>query len=628
MSTSLDSRNLVMNLPITRRDFLNGASVAIGAALLPGCGTRGEPPSALADMYYPPAATGMRGAHPGSFEIAHAAVQGERWFAGAPSEHYDLVVVGAGISGLAAAYIYRRDIDPAARILVLDNHDDFGGHAKRNEFAYNDRTFIGYGGTMLIEAPQTYPEVSMQVLRELGIDTRRRAEFHHDALFASYGAGPAVFLDKETFGADFLATGSFGYSEAMRHAPLSAEGRQQLERLYADEDDYLAGMSPEERREVLETHSWRDYLAAFGGFGEEILTYVQKWPHGVWAIGADALPAWMAWREAYPGFAGMDIGRGELHGEDVEYFRFPDGNATIARLLVQKLVPDVAPGEAMEDIVTAPFDYATLDRPGNPVRIRLNSTVVDLRHRDGRLDADVDITCVEGGEPRKVSAGKVVFAAYHAMLPHICRDVAPEQSEALGASVRSPLVYTNVLIRNWKSLAELGIQRAYCPGSFFQTVMFTHAVSFGDYRFSMSPDEPVILHLNHVPLEPGLPAAEQFRAGRRRLLETPFATFEHHVRDQLGRMLGSGGFNPADDILGITVNRWPHGYAYSTDPASGDVAWWPEWWPHDRIPWVDAREPIGNIVIAGTDAASNAMTESAIEEAHRSVQLLGGGFTA
>ena len=620
--TSSRDRRLGMDRQISRRDFLNGVSVAIGASLLPGCGLRGDPAAEITKHYYPPASTGMRGAHPGSFEVAHAAAQGKRWTPGPASEHYDLVIVGAGISGLTAAYIYRRDIDPAARILVLDNHDDFGGHAKRNEFTYDGRTFIGYGGTMLIEAPKTYPDVSMQVLRELGIDTGRRAEFHHDDLFASHGAGPCSFFDEETFGADYLATGSLGYSEAFEDAPLSAEGKQQLERLFADQEDYLAGMSPEERRGVLEAHSWREFLEKYGGFGDEVTTFVQKWPHGVWSIGADGLPAWMAWLQGYPGFAGMDIGRGEVHEEEAEYFRFPDGNATVARLLVRKLIPDVAPGNTMEDIVTARFDYSTLDRPDNRVRICLESTVVDLRHRGGSLDAEVDVTYVKDGEARTVSAGKVVFAAYHAMLPHICPDVPAQQAEALDASVRSPLVYTNVLIRNWRSLAELGIQRAYCPGSFFQTVMFTHAVSYGDYRFSLSPDEPVILHLSHIPLEPGLPPAEQFRAGRRKLLETPFETFERNVRDQLGRMLGPAGFDPATDIKGITVNRWPHGYAYSVDPASGDVAWWPEWWPHERVPWIEARDPIGNIVIAGTDAASNAMTESAIEEAHRSVHRL------
>lgn len=616
-------RRLGMDRAISRRDFLNGMSIAIGASLLPACGRNAGPLAELPAAYYPPAEMGMRGSHPGSFEVAHATVQGQHWAPERTGEHYDLVVAGAGISGLSAAYIYRRDVNPDARILVLDNHDDFGGHAKRNEFTLDGRLFIGYGGTMYIEAPKTYPTVSKQVLRELGIDTDRRSEFFHEGLFALHGLGRVCFLDKETFGADFLAHGEYGFGDSLGELPLSESAKAELQRLFADEEDYLAGMTPAERRAVLESLSWRDYLAKFAGVGDEVLAFVQKLPEGYWSIGADALPAWMAWEDGYPGFAGMDIGPGyESGGEEDLGFYFPDGNASVVRLLVRKQVPEVAAGNSMEDIVTARFDYSELDRPGHLTRIRLSSTVVGLHHRDGKLDGDVDVTYVSGDQGRTVTASKVVWAGYHAMLPYVCPDLPEEQVAALRSSVRSPLVYTNALIRNWRSLVNVGMQRAYCPGSFFQSVMFTHPVSFGDYHFSTSPDEPVILHLGHIPLAPGLPAPEQFRAGRRALLGTPFETFERNLRDQLGRMLGPGGFDPARDIAGITVNRWPHGYAYSVDAESGDVAWSPERWRHERRPWVDARQRVGNIAFANTDAASNAMTESAIEEAHRAVHSL------
>ncbi|MDX1480839.1 MAG: FAD/NAD(P)-binding protein [Woeseiaceae bacterium] len=620
-------RRLGMDRPISRRDFLNGVGVAIGASLLTGCSRNGDtaagPAAGETAAYYPPAETGMRGSHPGSFEVAHATARGRQWSTGPPEERYDLVVVGAGISGLSAAYIYRRDVDPDARILILDNHDDFGGHAKRNEFTLDDRVFIGYGGTMLIESPDTYPEVSGQVLRELGVDTDRADEFYHGDLFDSHGLGRVSFFDRETFGQDFLATGEHGIGDSIGDLPLSDGARAELARLFADKQDYLQGMTAAERRSLLESLSWRDYLAKFAGVGDEVLAFIQKWPHGVWAIGADALPAWMARLNGYPGFAGMNAGYDGSAG-DIEHrnFYFPDGNASVARLLVRKMVPAVAAGDSIEDIVTARFDYSVLDRDRNPTRIRLNSTVVRLEHRGGDLDGDVDVTHVTDGEARTVRAGRVVWAGYHSMLPQVCPDLPAAQTDALGSSVRAPLVYTNVLIRNWQSLAELGIQRAYCPGSFYQTVMFTHPVSYGDYRFARSPDEPVILHLQHIPLSPGLPAAAQFLAGRRFLLETDFATFERRLRDQLDRMLGPGGFDAARDIAGITVNRWPHGYAYSVDADTGDVAWWPEHWPYESKPWIDARQRVGNIAFAGTDAASNAMTESAIEEAHRAVQGL------
>jgi spermidine dehydrogenase len=614
-----------MHRAISRRDFLNGVSVAIGASLLPACTKPGEPIVDAPSAYYPPAATGMRGSHAGSFEAAHASVEGMRWEPKRTNEHYDLVVVGAGISGLSSAYIYRRDVDPNARILILDNHDDFGGHAKRNEFTLDGKTYVGYGGTMFMAAPHTYPAVAKQLIRELGIDASRNAEFYHESIFPrnSGNVRRATFFDKETFGADFLATDEHGFAGSIEEAPLSEPARVELLRLYSGKEDYLPDMTPAERRAVLESYSWREYLEKYAGLGEEALTFMQKRSNGGWAIGADAMPAWLARMEGYEGFSGSDFG--DSDEEDAESggnFFFPDGNASIARMLVRKLIPGVAPGSSMEDIVTARFDYAGLDQPGNKTRIRLSSTVIGVQHQGGDIGADVDVSYVTDNKARTVTAGKVVWAGYHAMLPHICPDIPTAQAAALSSSVRAPLVYTNVLIRNWQSLAKLGFQRAYCPGSFFSNVMFTHPVSMGEYRFSQSPDDPIVLHLTHIPLAPGLPAAEQFREGRRALLATSFATFERNVRDQLGRMLGSGGFDPARDIAGITVNRWPHGYAFSVDTETGDVAWWPEHWQHQNRPWVDARQRVGNVSIAGTDASSNAMTESAIEEAHRAVHSL------
>ena len=616
-------RRLGMDQAITRRDFIGGVSVAIGASLLPACGRNGEPVPEIAPAYYPPGQAGMRGSHPGSFEVAHATVDGATWAAEKIDEHYDLVIVGAGISGLASAYIHHRDVNPNARILILDNHDDFGGHAKRNEFELDGRLFLSYGGTTFMEAPDSYPAVAKQVVEELGIDTNRHSEVWHDDFFEPYGDGRVTFFDRETFGADYIAKGKYGFADSLEGAPLSESAREELVRLFDDENDYLDGMTMEERREVLETHSWREYLAKYGGFGEEALTFIHKSPEAAWGIGADAYPAWLAWMNGNPGFAGMDIGY-EVGPEvnDESAFYFPDGNASVARLLVRKLIPSVAPGNTMDDIVTARFDYSRLDQPGNLARIRLSSTAVRMQHQNGNLDGDVEVTYVSGDKGSTVTASKVIWAGYHSMLPYVCPDVPAEQLAAAGNSVRCPLLSAKALIRNWHSLAELGVRTAYCPGSFYSTVRFTHPVSMGDYRFSTSPDEPVVLHTWHIPLDYGKPAHEQFRAGRRQILETSFETYERNLRDQLNRMLGPGGFDSARDIAAITVNRHAHGYAYSYDPETNDVAWWDIYWKHEHRPWVDARQRVGNIAFAAHDAATDAMTESAIEEAYRAVHEL------
>ncbi len=617
-------RRLGMSADISRRDFLNGVSVAIGASLWP-------PTSAAKDIgaqdlagYYPPQLAGMRGSHPGSFEVAHGLRNGVTWDGEDIGEEYDLVVVGGGISGLSAAYFYRQAMGNAARILILDNHDDFGGHAKRNEFEIDGRLMIGYGGTMLLEAPGGYPAVAKRLIRELGIDTQRFYTAFDRDLYDSLGLSRGIFFDKETFGSDHLAVGDVTNPEVLKHVPLSAEAKGDLSRLLADERHYLDDVPPAKRVDYLVRTSYQAYLKERAGIGDEALKVLESRPRSVWAVGIDALPARTAWSSGYPGFADLDLGIPSYDREETEpnIFHFPDGNASVARLLVRNMIPSVAPGNNMEDIVTARFDYQKLDDPKSSVRIRLNSTVVRVQHIDDKPDNPLQVTYVREGEARGVTAGQVVMACYHAIIPQLCPEMPQAQRAVLSNALRAPLVYTNVLIRNWTSFAKLGLYRASCPGSYHHGVALDYPVSLGDYRCPKSPDEPMVLHLTRVPGQPGLSAREQFTAGKRNLLTTSFETFERNIRDQLGRMLGAGGFDPAQDIAGITVNRWPHGYAYGYDPATDRVAFEPGQWPEEKRHWVTGSQRFGNISIAATDAASNAMTESAIEEAHRAVNDL------
>jgi spermidine dehydrogenase len=617
-------RRLGMGADITRRDFLNGMSVALGASLLPSSSTAEKIGAQDLPGYYPPQLTGMRGSHRGSFEAAHIASDGKTWDAEDTGQHYDLAVVGAGLSGLSAAYFFRQAVGDNAKILILDNHDDFGGHAKRNEFEIDGRLMIGYGGTQSLQEPGGYPEVAKNLIRELGIDTERFYTAFDRELYDSLGLERGTFFDKENFGVDHLAVGDLTKPSVLKHIPMSDDGKADLSRLLADNGDYLSGMSAKDRLELLTRIDYLEYLQRHVGMGDEALMYAQSLPRNVWAIGGDALPAAGAWSGGYPGFADMDLGFQPYGREASEpyIFHFPDGNASVARLLVRRMIPAVAPGNNMEDIVTARFDYAKLDDSGSAVRMRLNSTVVRVQHTGENVQREVRVTYVRDGEARSVIADKVVMAGYHTMIPSLCPEMPLDQRKALSNAQRAPLVYTNVLIRNWESFAKLGLRRAYCPGSYHHNVTLDFPVSLGEYQCPKSPGEPMILHLTRVPIQPGLSARGQFDAGKRELLTTPFETFERNIRDQLGRMLGGGGFDPARDIAGITVNRWPHGYAYGYDPETDRIAFSPARWPVQRRHWLKARKRFGNISIAGTDAASNAMTESAIEEAHRAVNEL------
>ena len=276
----------------------------------------------------------------------------------------------------------------------------------------------------------------------------------------------------------------------------------------------------------------------------------------------------------------------------------------------------------MEDIVTARFDYGQLDNPQSPVRIRLNSTVVRAQHAEDNLSNPVKISYMRDGKAQVVESKKVIMACYNAIIPRLCPEMSKSQITALSNCVRAPLVYSNVLIRNWKSFARLGIHRVNCPGSYHHGVSLDYPVSMGGYQCAKSPDEPIVLHLTRVPGQPGLSAHEQFVAGQRNLLATSFETFERKIRDQLSRILAPGGFDAARDIAAITVNRWPHGYAYGYDPESDRIAFDPDSWPEEKRHWVTGSRPFGNISIASIDAASDAMTESAIEQAHRAVNDL------
>lgn len=627
-------QQLGMYADISRRDFINGVAVSVSAAILPQSACAAGPGAQDLPGYYPPALGGMRGSHPGAFETAHATRDGQRWTGEDTGEVYDLVVVGAGISGLAAAYYYRQKTGDSSRILILDNHDDFGGHAKRNEFDLDGRRIIGYGGTMFIEEPAYYPENAKRLLDELGIEAEKYDDYLHKDLYASYGLKRGTFFDEKLFGANYLAVGDLKDPAVLDNAPISVKARTDLTRLYENEDHYLHAIPESERVQLLKKIDYQSYLRDYAKLDDDALKVVLSAPRSVWAVNADAFPAYEAWYFGYPGFGNLTIGddtdesaattdeysTDQTEDSERQIIHYPDGNATIARLLVKKLIPEVSTSTNVEELVSARFRYNRLDGQDSTARIRLNSTVVRARHRGNDLSNSVEVTYVRDNEAHVVEAKQVVMACYNAIVPDLCPEMPAAQKASLRKSVRAPLVYTNVLIRNWRSFEKLGVERIACPGGFHHRISLDFPVSVGNYRFAKNPDEPIVLHCTQVPGEPGNPSAkEQFDAGKRQLLATSFETFEREIRNQLNAVLGPGGFSAARDIAGITVNRWPHGYAYSYDPETDQIAFNPSAWPPERRSWESARQPFGNISIASTDSASNAMTESAIEEAYRAI---------
>jgi len=610
---------------ITRRDFLNG--IAVGASLL-GV-SRGAAAASLPADYYPPALTGLRGSHAGSFEVAHRLRDGV--YESFPRldvdtrEEYDLVVVGGGISGLAAAHFFRKMMGADKRVLILDNHDDFGGHAKRNEFTYQGRTFIGYGGTMSIETPFPYSYVSRALVEELGIRVDRYPEFFDRELYRKLGLRSAMFFSRESFGEDRLVTDmpsreGDGWRTFFAEAPLSEKARADLVRLYDGmrKEDQLHALAFAEKEDLLARMSYQDYLLKHAGVTEDALPFLRHMSFRNNKY-IDTCPALEAARSGAPGFAGLGLEETPRLEWDDYHFHFPDGNATLTRLLVNRLIPKALPGNHdMESVVRARLLYPHLDEADCPVRLRLNSTVVRVEHEGRPEKADwVRLAYVSGGRVFGVRARNAVLACYNSIIRFLMPELPEKQKKALAESAKVPLLYTNVFIRNWKAFEKLGVSRVSCPGMYHSSVSLDQPVSIGGYECPKTPEEPIVLHLSRSPAAPGtLPRRVQLRAGMQELLTTPFETMELSIRDQLARMLSGGGFDPAEDILGITVNRWPHGYSYTPDTLSDpDV-------PEAERPHVIGRQLFGRVAIANSDAGAAAFTNTAIDEAHRAVSEL------
>jgi spermidine dehydrogenase len=610
---------------ITRRDFLNGAALTIAAGLTPAAQLAAQ------TRRYPPALTGLRGQHVGSFEVAHALAREGRKFPveGLPvDESYDLVVVGSGISGLAAAFFYRR-AKPSARILILDNHDDFGGHAKRNEFTLKGRRIIGYGGSQSLQSPNTlYSAVAKGLIGDLGVDIKRFETAFDRKFYPSLGLSRGVFFNREAFGRDVLVTGDPGADEDNARAnskpvaefvsgfPISDDSKAQIVALYTGAANPLAGKSEQETLALLKRTSYRDYLTKICGLSEEAANCLQGQPLGFFGLGSDAVPAADARDLGYPGFAGLELtGDDNAAWKEPYIYHFPDGNASIARLLVRSLIPQAAPGHTMEDVVPAPFDYSALDRAGQPVRIRLDSTCVHAASSGGKAQ----IAYVRAGKLHRAEARHAVLACFHMMIPYIAPDLPQPQREALAKNVKTPLCYTNVLVRNWRAFTNLKVSSIAAPMGFHHQVALDFPVSLGGIRHSRDPAEPILLHMVHVPGAPnqGLDARAQFHIGQGKLYAMSFADFEERIRDDLDRMLGPGGFSSARDIAAITVNRWPHGYSYVANSLFDPDDY------EDSVLKV-ARQSFGPIAIANTDAGGDAWVHFAIDQADRAVKELLG----
>ncbi|MEM8936348.1 MAG: NAD(P)-binding protein [Pseudomonadota bacterium] len=628
-----------MSHKITRRDYLNGVAFFLAGAATVGC-SRSAPttsktvsaPTLPAD-YYPPTLTGLRGSHEGSYEVAHDLA----WSGEKPTEYadldeqYDLVVVGAGISGIAAAYLYQQQAGNDKRILLLDNHDDFGGHAKRNEFHSQAQMILSAGGSGNFQNAFAYSAETKNLLADLGFDLDKIRAATEPNYFGSpqgmflRGAGGEAM---PVVNGEWLSAwhGIGDYREMVNALSLPAAEKDKVISFIEGTLTLQKELPDGGASSAIDAISYKEFLTDYVGLADETCALWHSYVCLSYLVGIDCLSIREGILNGLPGLSvlGADTmdasGGNEGLGIDTETHEYdivwmPDGNASLVRQMVRRMIPNVAPGSSIDDLVDARFDYSQLDQADNNVRVRLSSMVVNVANNE---DQSVSISYVQQGKTYRVRASHCILAGYNSLIPHICPELPETQKQNLLYGVKGPMLSANILLRDGAAFYEVGSEIIQCPNSPFSLVTKAPPTSLGNYKISSDPADPMVIYMLGAPAAvsraENQTARDLFRAGRYTLFTKPFEAYEREIREQLTGILGPKGFDADRDIEAITLNRWPHGYAYSAfslfDPK----------WPAGEAPNELGRKPIGRISIANSDSEYLATVNGAVNAAWRAVQ--------
>src|SRR5262245_504978 len=614
------SDRLGMHEPISRRDFLNGTLLA-GAGLVLGPRLPGSLQISPADAWNGYGGVGdYARAHGNMYDdmvTAHRLRDGEfeRVIAGATDtgEMYDLVAVGGGISGLAAAVFFQKKRSGTS--LVLDNHAMFGGEAKRNEFNVDGQTVIAHQASAIFLVPKkgAYTDTFYNLI---GMD---RPAFTYQTC-AEMPLAHSPYDEPQNYG--FYFGPQFGqrpgvwvmdpWERKLEGAPLSDAAKADLLRSRAAAEPAPRpvtegdAVSRQLDSITLEEH----LLARYHISRDTVRTFLSPVAGGGYGIGPDVLSAYCDYtiQTQFP-----EDGDDEL-GDQM----FPDGNSGFARLMVKTLIPGAFAGaRTMDAVWQNRVQFGALDRAGQGTRIRLSATVLRVAHAGSPASAPhVVITYVKGGRLFSVKASAVVMAGGSWTAKHIVADLPEGHRAAYAQFYRSPCLMANIAVRNWRFLYKMGLSGCRWFEGLGNYLSVRRQATIGGVSPTIGPDSPTVLTIKVLFARPGLPLGEQGSRGRAELLGTSFAQYERAFREQLGDMFAPGGFDPRRDIAGIILNRWGHAYVNPQPGCFFGTAGQPA--PRDVL----RNSPHGRIAFANTDLAGAMDHRNSIREAERAVNQL------
>lgn len=603
-----------------RRDFLQGAAIGLGGLAL-GCQHLSSSKKKLANKSIQTMPVYGFGGHTSKAQALghklrnpsarHSLLTQKAFDQG---DTYDLIVIGAGISGLATAHHYNRLCRSQAKILVIDNHSEIGGHARRNTFQYKAQNFIAQGGSYTLEDIEETSEEVLLFFNQIGLDLDRLANFKDNAIYERFRLSSAVLCDPRHFGHQqpswHLGFHSNSYEKIFASMPISKKIQMDLTKLYDSREDFCP--KGQNKQEYLRSISWAEFITQRMNLDPLCTKFANLYASDLCGLGSDAISAYDAF-DIGPGFFGMG-GKGFFKNRQnvLQYayqptHRFPDGNFTIAKMILKQLIPQSIYGNSMEDIFCNAIDSSQLNAPSQKIQIKLNSLATELIH-DYKYKNQVRVKVISPDHKAYYLRCKhAVVATWGSIAKHIVPELKAQQKQALSNYAHTSALYINILLKQWRPFANLGANEFYLPDGYCTWMSLSDPIKLGSYQPVYHPDHPIILSMYKYLYRPGLAPLKQMRYGRHEIEQKSFADYEREIKNELNYLFAPMGFDASRDIAGIMINRWGHGYNFF----KGSL-------PHNS--YEDGRRSLDRISFAGADSGGEAWLQAAVAQGIRAAE--------